>query len=317
MNILRMRYFIDVARLENITKAAQMNYISQTAMSQQIANIESELEIKLFTREKGRLRLTEAGESFYKDCKSILKCYDAAVRNAQEIWKRQYGHGEIRLGVLTSSTIDYLDDIINAFSQKFPDIIIKLVQSSFASMRNDLEQGLLDLGICPAFNFEGISNIDQRLLYEERMGFLVPIDHPLSNRNFVYVSDIINEKIIMTDASWAGISFDKMLESRLRAGYQPNIVETASSASLHSTLVAFGRGCAFLPERMAIYDTRKCKMLHIIDGDDTHAVNLAWKVTSINRPLEYLVSLITDFFKYEFEDWVEDYLESNQTSRYK
>ena len=46
MNILRMRYFIDVAKFENITKAAQINYISQTAMSQQIANIEHELEIK-------------------------------------------------------------------------------------------------------------------------------------------------------------------------------------------------------------------------------------------------------------------------------
>ena len=59
MNILRMRYFIDVAKFENITKAAQINYISQTAMSQQIANIEHELEIKLFTRNKGHLHLTD------------------------------------------------------------------------------------------------------------------------------------------------------------------------------------------------------------------------------------------------------------------
>lgn len=312
MNILRMRYFIDVARLENITKAAQMNYISQTAMSQQIANIESELEIKLFTREKGRLRLTKAGESFYKDCQSILKCYDAAVRNAQEIWKRQYGQGEIRLGVLTSSTIDYLDDIIDSFSKKFPAVTVKLVQSSFASMRNDLEQGLLDLGICPQFNFEGITNIDQRLLYEDRIGFLVPIDHPLATKDSVHIPEITSEKIIMTDPSWAGISYNKMLEARLRDGYQPNIVETASSASLHAMMVAFGRGCAFLPERMAVYDAQKCKMLHIADGDDISRVGLAWKTTSINQPLEYLIALITDFFKYEFEDWIEDYLEASR-----
>lgn len=312
MNILRMRYFIDVAKLENITKAAQMNYISQTAMSQQIANIESELEIKLFTREKGRLRLTKAGESFYEDCQSILKCYDAAVRNAQEIWKRQYGQGEIRLGVLTSSTIDYLDDIIDSFSKKFPAVAVKLVQSSFASMRNDLEQGLLDLGICPQFNFEGITNIDTRLLYEDRIGFLVPIDHPLAAKDSVHIPEITSEKIIMTDPSWAGISYNKMLEARLRDGYQPNIVETASSASLHAMMVAFGRGCAFLPERMAVYDAQKCKMLHIADGDDISRVGLAWKTTSINQPLEYLIALITDFFKYEFEDWIEDYLEASR-----
>ena len=61
MNILRMQYFVDVARLENMTRAAQKNYISQTAMSQQIMNVERELEVKLFERDKGRLRLTDAG----------------------------------------------------------------------------------------------------------------------------------------------------------------------------------------------------------------------------------------------------------------
>lgn len=312
MNILRMRYFADVARLENITKAAQLNYISQTAMSQQIANIENELELKLFTREKGHLHLTQAGHSFYNDCLVILENYDRAVRKAQEAWKAQYGKGNLMFGVLTSSTVDYLENIIKKFHVKFPEITIKLQQCSFHSMRQDLEQGSLDLAICPDFNLTGIRNINVKILSIENMGFLVPISHPLAKKSGVYISEIKDEKIIMTEPSYAGISYDKMLEERRNAGYEPNITETASSAAIHRTLVALGRGCAFLPERTGLYDPRKCKMLHIIDGNDTNNVSLAWKKTADNYPLNYLASLICDFFKNEFEDWISDYVNAIQ-----
>lgn len=309
MNILRMRYFIDVAKFENITKAAQINYISQTAMSQQIANIEHELEIKLFTRNKGHLHLTDAGYSFYKDCMHILKDYDSAVRHAQNIWNHQFGQGELYLGILGSSTFSYLDDILVSFNDKYPNINVKLVQVSFASMRNDLEQGNLDLAICPSFNFSGLANINCMDLYDDKMGFLVPITHPLARKDSVYISDIIHEKIIMTDAAWAGMAYEKMLDSRRKVGYEPIISETAASAIIHRTLVAFGRGCAFLPEHMGIYDNRKCKMLHIIDDPDVQTTSLAWQKNTNSPPLLYLVTLIQNFFRDEFKDWLEEYLE--------
>lgn len=72
MNINQLRYFLDAARLCNFTKAAEKNYISQSAITQQIKSLEQELETELFIRDKRKVELSPAGSVFIHEAEAIL-----------------------------------------------------------------------------------------------------------------------------------------------------------------------------------------------------------------------------------------------------
>ena len=72
MNINQLRYFLDAARLCNFTKAAEKNYISQSAITQQIKSLEQELETELFIRDKRKVELSPTGSVFIHEAEAIL-----------------------------------------------------------------------------------------------------------------------------------------------------------------------------------------------------------------------------------------------------
>ena len=309
MNILRMQYFVDVARLENMTRAAQQNYISQTAMSQQIANIERELEVKLFVRDKGRLKLTDAGRIFYERCEKILELYSSAVQETRAAYRDQFCRASVTVGVLTSTTVDFFEGIIDDFAAKYPDISVKLMQCSFPGMRSNMENGLLDCIICPEFNAVGIKNTQTAVLTRERVGLLVSKKNPLARKNSVYVDEIKDEKIIMTAPEYAGASYNAMFAACARSGYTPNIVQFVQSAEVHRLMVALNQGSAYIPEKRAIYDHSRCKILHIVDRDDWNNLVVAWRNDSEDEPLKYFIGLVEKFFKNDYDQWLENYIQ--------
>ncbi len=83
MELKRLRCFLEVARLQNFSKAAKVMYLSQTAVSQQIASLEEVMNVKLFERDKKEVKLTIAGEAFLPDAKRLVKLYDNAVLRTQ------------------------------------------------------------------------------------------------------------------------------------------------------------------------------------------------------------------------------------------
>jgi DNA-binding transcriptional LysR family regulator len=247
-----MKYFVDAARLENISRAAQINYVSQTAVSQQITSIEKELGIKLFFREKGRVRLTPAGVSFFNDCQEILTTYDQAVSKAKNIYNTQYGRGNILLGFSPASTIAYIDEVIAEFNRYYPDVSVKLLERNYAELRREMVDDTLHMAIAPDFIMEEIKGTESLFLAREEIGFLVPRRNPLAKNDTITIEEIKNEKIIMIGLESAGRAYDGMLAKRAQEGIIPVVAEVVRSAGLQTMLVAMGGGCASLPERLAL-----------------------------------------------------------------
>ena len=76
MDLHKMQYFKDVYELNSFTKAANKNFVYQSAVTQQIASIEKELGVLLFEREHGKITHTQAGKIFYQECRDILDEYE-------------------------------------------------------------------------------------------------------------------------------------------------------------------------------------------------------------------------------------------------
>ena len=85
MNFRKMQYFIDVVRLESITKAAEKNHIAQCAMSQQIKSIEETVDALLLIRQRNHITATKAGIIFYTFCMGCLERHDITMKKIQGI----------------------------------------------------------------------------------------------------------------------------------------------------------------------------------------------------------------------------------------
>mgnify|MGYP005773011397 CR=1 FL=1 len=303
MNMLKLKYFLDVASFMSFTKAAEHNYVSQTAVSQQIQSVETELGFKLFDRSKGKIALTAAGVSFCRDCTEILQQYEAAVSRAAKINDMESGVGRISLGFLTTADVSFMETIIRTFQASYPRIRIRLVPSSFVSIREQLEKGVLDIGFCPKFAFDESRKIERRVVLRQKMGFLVSRKNPLAQRNSVHVRELDGAATISISPEYGGRGYSEFFKARDRDGITANVVELADSGEVMRLLVSMNRGGAYLPVKTAYYDRSTCKLLNVDGSYDISETALAWCKGSETKAVQHLLELLFDFFKNDYENW--------------
>lgn len=140
--INQIKYFQSVVKLKNFTKAAEENFISQSAISQQIQALEKDLGVKLLNREGRKFSLTKAGEFFYK--KSLILINDFE-RICEETAKIANNKQKISVGSLRHYNHEDLKKSIAEFNQKFPEILIEILIGTHEELYNFLRQGKVDL----------------------------------------------------------------------------------------------------------------------------------------------------------------------------
>jgi DNA-binding transcriptional LysR family regulator len=148
MTDLQIDYFMAVARTSSFVKASERLYVSQPAISRQIASLEAELGVLLFDRSKRASKLTAAGELFYKfflDYRNGL----AATKYHARVVNEKIG-GAFRLGYLEGWTLpDFFPELLNTLKQDYPGIHICLYAWNLRELVEELEDGNLDLIIFP------------------------------------------------------------------------------------------------------------------------------------------------------------------------
>lgn len=146
LDIRGLKYFISAAECLNFTRAAKECFITQTAMSQHIANMEKELGFQLFIRNNRNVELTVAGKDFYEQVKNIVHSYDHAVRHSQNLSTGSEGS----ISVIISSSIDGLAFMprFRYFKAHHPTISLTVRISSPRYMVDQLKRGEADIAIC-------------------------------------------------------------------------------------------------------------------------------------------------------------------------
>ena len=123
MNIKQIEYFIDLSTSLSFTKTAQHFYISQTAITKQIHNLEDELGIPLFIRDKKKVEITPEGTLFLTHAKSIMKEIDIA-KQVVEAYKRGES-GIVRIGFIKNSDDQLIVNLLESIKKAYPSIILE------------------------------------------------------------------------------------------------------------------------------------------------------------------------------------------------
>lgn len=141
----QLQYFVAVAETRHFTRAAERVHVSQPSLSQQIRALEKELGAELFSRARGNVALTDAGEALLPLARRILADTDTARHEVQEL--AQLRRGRVRLGATPSLCTGLLPDVLRAFHDLHPGIQLLIEEGGSHDLVRELARGALDLAL--------------------------------------------------------------------------------------------------------------------------------------------------------------------------
>lgn len=291
MELLQLQYFQTVARLEHMTKAAEDLKIAQPSLSKTISRLEEDLGVALFDRKNRQLRLNSYGELFLKRVNKILLELEEGKRELAELTER--GQTQITLAV---SIPRVLPELLSSFLKDFPEVKFQQVLESTTSMKNLLENGEIDFCIS-SLPIEGSELIWEPLIREE-VYLMVPPNHPLAQKEQVYLSEVKDEPFISMNT---GFGFRNLTDDFCReAGFTPNIAFEGDEPGVIGDLVRHGLGIAFIPAMSWIHGFNNYpNRLQIIEPRCQRTIGIGWsKRRHLSSTAKEFRQFVMDYFNH-------------------
>ena len=196
MEIRVLKYFLLVAREENITKAANLLHLTQPTLSRQLMQLEEELGVQLFRRSKHRIILTEEGMLLRRRAEEIVALADKTRDDLQRRGEQLSGTVAVGSGELRSSR--FLTQLLTAFQRENPLVSFSIYSGNADNIKERIERGLLDIGILQEpVDIAKYSFV--RTPGREQWGVLVREDSELASRKSVSPADLAAVPLILPE----------------------------------------------------------------------------------------------------------------------
>jgi DNA-binding transcriptional LysR family regulator len=192
MQIESLKVFCDLAETESFTKAAQINHVTQSAVSQQISSLERQFKSLLIERSKKKFRLTREGQVLYDHSKQIIQTYDALFSKLQEI--KDIVSGTIRVATIYSIGLHDLPPYLKKFLKAFPTVNVHVEYRRSNQVYEDVLGNVVDLGLV-AYPVRD-AKLEVVPLRKDMMVLICHPQHPLGRAKAVRLKDIAGQKFI-------------------------------------------------------------------------------------------------------------------------
>lgn len=192
MQIESLKVFCDLAETESFTKAAQINEITQSAVSQQVSALERTFKSLLIERSKKKFRLTREGEILYEYAKQLINGYDALFNKLQEV--RDIVSGTIRVSTIYSIGLHDLPPYIKKFLKAYPTVNVHVEYRRSNQVYEDILGNADDIGLV-AYPVKE-SKIEVVPLRKDKLVLITHPKHPLAKSDQVSLKDLEGLKFI-------------------------------------------------------------------------------------------------------------------------
>ena len=144
MNLSQLKYFYDAARFESVTESAKTNFVTQSAVSQAIRSLESDLKVKLIHHKKNTFGLTDEGRVTLKECAVIFGAIENLKTNVAR--SRSVFSGDLKIASTNSIALSVLSPAIKSISKKHPDLNIRLKMGNSDQVKEYLKTHEAEIG---------------------------------------------------------------------------------------------------------------------------------------------------------------------------
>lgn len=298
MNINQLHYFVASADCRSFTKAAAQFYISQTAITQQIQALEESLGVALFDRSSRPISLTPAGSSFLSDAKAILARIQDATNRVQEA---SIGFsGNLRVGYTKGYEGNHLSDMLRAFHQQFPNILI----SCYRCDTDTLAAGLLKNEYDIIFTWDSTelskdTTISTLLVEQSPLMVALYNRHPFAKKSSLKRSDLRNELLLyMTPSSTGDSAGDRhFFHLYHNAGFHPKLLFRSNDVESILMMIAAEQGISLLPSYVAniLSNTDNVTFVPLVGDKEIVEIIAAWESNNKNPVLHNFLHFIEDY----------------------
>jgi hypothetical protein fulcA4_05085 len=215
MELRVLRYFLEVAREENITAAAESLHITQPTLSKQLMDLEDELGKQLFIRGKRRITLTEDGILLRKRASEIIELVEKAESELQN--NDELVVGDVYIGAAETDGIKLIAKLCKNLQDKYPNIHYHLFSGNSEDVLEKLDKGLIDFAIL--FEPSDLKKYNHiKLPVYNNWGLLMKKDNPLAKLEYIKPKNLLNIPLIFSKqaldnnelAGWFGQNVEKL-----------------------------------------------------------------------------------------------------------
>ncbi len=199
MELRTMRYFLAVAREENMTRAAELLHVTQPALSRQMKALEDELGKKLFTRHSFSIQLTEEGILLRKRAEDLIRMADKIT--SEFLTLDDISGGDLYFGMAESYQIRHLASAIRQFKNSFPNIRYHITSGDTEQVTERLDKGVIDFAVLAE---EPNTEKYHSLVFPEAdlWGLVMPADSPLAKKQDIRADDLAGLPLFCSEQGW-------------------------------------------------------------------------------------------------------------------
>ncbi len=288
-----MRYFATIAEELSFSKAAERLHIAQPALSQQIKQLEDELGVVLFHRDKRNVALSAAGEVYLYHVREILRATEVATMQARRAERGELG--SLVIGFFEHMSYTLLPPIIREYQVLFPDVDLQVKWFPVVDQIAALQRGEVDISFLRPVS--GPTGMTCHPLLVEPFVLAMPSRHRLARQKEITLADCASERFIMY-SQYVAPDFHRAINYMFAtAGFTPKVALEVAQVYTCLGLVTSGIGLAFVP--------RSVTQLHFgsatyrpLSGDNPPVeVSLTWRENAPSPLRQTFVDVASDVVK--------------------
>ena len=225
MDIRVLKYFVQVAKDRNFTRASEHLYISQPALSKTIKKLEHELGINLFDIRTTGVQLTDYGQMLYQRAVPLIAEFDALTNFVSDIQAKPVGR--LRVGVTPMIATLYTVSIVTEFNDRWPEVELQITENGSIALRKQLLDGELDLILC--ITGDSADGLHETILFEDEMVAVVSGNNPLSQCSSLRFEQLEDQTFNLY-SRYATLT--RQIEERcIKAGFMPKVNISSSKVN--------------------------------------------------------------------------------------
>ena len=244
MELRHLRYFAAVVQWKGYREASKHLYIAQPSISQAVSDLESELGIKLFSREGRAARLTPEGEAFHEEAIKTLAQAARTVATAQRAARGEFGR--LGIGFMGFSSSPFLPNLMRKYKARHPGVALRLVEDIPHGQDVAFDRGEIDIAFTRPPSADRSSSYESRLLFREPLVAALPKSRKVTTER-VRISDLAGERFVTFQRTSSPETFDTIVRVCNDNGFSPRLYHELNNMNSVLATVEAGEGVAIVP----------------------------------------------------------------------
>jgi len=280
MQIESLKVFCDLAETESFTKAAQINSVTQSAVSQQISSLERQFKSLLIERSKKQFRLTREGQVLYDYSKQIIQSYDSLHSQLQDL--KNIISGTIRVATIYSIGLHDLPPYIKKYMKSYPTVNVHVEYRGATQVYEDVLSNVVDLGLI-AYPIKD-AKLEIIPLRKEPLVLVCHPDHPFTKKKSIKLEALEGQKMISFEPDTpTRKALDKILKEQ---GVTVQHVMEFDNVETVKRAVEIDTGLSIVPQGSVIQEIEKQTLVavKIEDGEFYRPIAAIYKKNRVLSP---------------------------------